>query len=48
MKVLDDMFGFLIPQEHITTVTAADNVFALWAIEIDTFHCNTEQIEAAI
>jgi len=39
VEVIDDISSVLVPQKHVATVTAADDVLAAWTVEVDTFHC---------
>lgn len=31
-------FGVLVPEENVATITAADDIFGVWAKEVDTLN----------
>jgi len=38
LEVVDNLLRVFLPQEDISTVTAAHDKLTLWAVEVDTFY----------
>jgi hypothetical protein len=39
---MNNLLGFLFPNENVATVTASDDVLTLWTIEVNTLNCETQ------